>query len=690
MSYVALYRKWRPQTFDDVVGQEHIVTTLKNALMTDRLSHAYLFCGVRGTGKTSLAHILSRAANCTDLHEGNPCNKCPACNGIIEGSIMDVMEIDAASNNSVDNIRQLREDVVYAPVSVKHKVYIIDEVHMLSGGAFNALLKTLEEPPEYVIFILATTEPHKLPATILSRCQRFDFKRIAHDVITDRLKTILASMGINANDDALSLIVKLSGGSVRDAISIMDQCISAATFGELNRECVITTVGLVDDSFLCITADILLSRSVNSIYGHVNSLLSEGRDIKQYVQDLTGYFRNLMIIKFGADKSFFPEIQDDVYSRMNDQSNRAGTEWLITMISELSSFENALKNVLNPGIMLEVTLARLCLGQFRSDNAIEALNARISTLEHSLKEATLVASSHVQTQTPERVAAQTPEPAYTPAQRAEPAYTPAQVAEPAYTPAQRAEPAYTPAQVAEPASAQSQMADPISPQAQTPISAQTQLPTQGGITPQEQTDASIRLQQRQSTSNAQHPIKATAFSPTNESRATSKYIDEYTWDKTVTNLKLSEVPSIYAWLLGAKAYILDDKFYIILSAKSEPFVKMLNAEANHKLIRRIVNEDFKGSFDLKIITEKMKPPFLDKQLSKSTESVGRPINTSYANDVYPNGALSNNTYPNNTHSNGAYPNDVHPNGAYPKDIHPNIEEFARQLRDNLGIPTKII
>ena len=417
MSYVALYRKWRPQTFDDVVGQGHIVTTLKNAVINNRLSHAYLFCGTRGTGKTSLAHILSRAVNCTCLQAGNPCNKCEICQGIISGSILDVIEIDAASNNSVDNIRQLREDVVYSPITAKYKVYIIDEVHMLSGGAFNALLKTLEEPPEYVMFILATTEPHKLPATILSRCQRFDFKRIPNDEITGRLKIITDSNGINSDDDALSLISKLSGGALRDAISILDQCIAAHP-DHLTREGIIDAIGLSADSFLCDTSAILISRDVKSIYGHVHELLSEGKDVKQYIQELIGYFRNLMIIKFGADRSYFPEIPDDTFVRMSKQSDQSEVEWLITVVKELSSFENVFKNASNPGIMLEVLLAKLCLGQFQSDGTIEALNARIASLEKRLEIAL------TQAQAPHPTQMQAPYPTQVPAPEPTQAPTP--------------------------------------------------------------------------------------------------------------------------------------------------------------------------------------------------------------------------------------------------------------------------
>jgi len=229
MAYQALYRKWSPLTFDDVIGQSHITQTLVNEIVHNRIAHAYLFCGTRGTGKTSTAKIFSRAINCLNNHNGNPCNECEICKGILDGSNMDVVEIDAASNNGVDNIREIRDEVAYAPSKSKYKVYIIDEVHMLSSGAFNALLKTLEEPPSHVIFILATTESHKIPATILSRCQRFDFKRISTDDVVNRLKQIIQKDHINIDDKGLRLIARVSDGSMRDALSILDQCIA---FGE--------------------------------------------------------------------------------------------------------------------------------------------------------------------------------------------------------------------------------------------------------------------------------------------------------------------------------------------------------------------------------------------------------------------------------------------------------------------------
>ncbi|HQA57033.1 MAG TPA: DNA polymerase III subunit gamma/tau, partial [Acetivibrio sp.] len=272
MAYLALYRKWRPLVFEDVVEQEHVVKTLRNSINTGRIAHAYLFSGTRGTGKTTMAKIFSRAVNCLNPKDGDPCNECEICKGILNGSLLDVIEIDAASNNGVDNVRELRDEVVYTPSKAKYKVYIIDEVHMLSTGAFNALLKTLEEPPSHVIFILATTEPHKLPATILSRCQRFDFRRISVDSIAKRIEYIAGESGVDIKEDASRLIAKLSDGALRDAISILDQCISLGN-KELTYEDVLKVVGLVTDTFIVEVVDNIKNQDVGKVLEAVNRLV---------------------------------------------------------------------------------------------------------------------------------------------------------------------------------------------------------------------------------------------------------------------------------------------------------------------------------------------------------------------------------------------------------------------------------
>ncbi|HPU41417.1 MAG TPA: DNA polymerase III subunit gamma/tau, partial [Acetivibrio clariflavus] len=294
MSYLALYRKWRPMVFEDVVEQEHVVKTLKNSILAGRIAHAYLFCGTRGTGKTTMAKIFSRAINCLNSKDGDPCNECEICKGILNGSLLDVIEIDAASNNSVDNVREIRDEVVYTPSKARYKVYIIDEVHMLSTGAFNALLKTLEEPPGHVVFILATTEPHKLPATILSRCQRFDFRRIPVESIVKRIGYIAENSGVSIEEEGLRLIARMSDGALRDAISILDQCISLGN-KHLTYEDVLSIVGIVNNTFVADVVDAINTKEVDRVLQLINVLVMDGKNITQFVSDLILYYRNLLI-----------------------------------------------------------------------------------------------------------------------------------------------------------------------------------------------------------------------------------------------------------------------------------------------------------------------------------------------------------------------------------------------------------
>ena len=285
MSYIALYRKWRPLVFEEVVEQKHVIEALKNSVKMQRISHAYLFCGTRGTGKTTVARIFSRAINCLSPKDGNPCNECEICKGILNGSILDVIEIDAASNNSVDDIRNIRDEVVYAPSRAKYKVYIIDEVHMLSTGAFNALLKTLEEPPSHAVFFLATTEPHKLPSTILSRCQRFDFRRISAEGVAQRLTDISQASGVSIDKEAALLIAKISEGALRDAITLLDQCMARGK-ENITRDDVINIAGLVNLDFTSQLVDALIKRDVNAVIKLVDELVMSGKDIAAFVSDL--------------------------------------------------------------------------------------------------------------------------------------------------------------------------------------------------------------------------------------------------------------------------------------------------------------------------------------------------------------------------------------------------------------------
>lgn len=383
MSYIALYRKWRPSVFEDVVEQQHVVKTLRYSVSSGRIAHAYLFCGTRGTGKTTMAHILSRAINCLNPNNGDPCNKCEACTEILSGSSMDVLEMDAASNNSVDNVREIRDEVIYAPSRTRYKVYIIDEVHMLSTGAFNALLKTLEEPPAHVVFILATTEPHKLPATILSRCQRFDFRRISVESIVGRLTEITESSGITLEKDAARLIAKMSDGALRDAISLLDQCISLGK-PVITYNDVLTVIGIVTDTFIAALADDILKRDVNGILASVDRLVMDGKDIAHFTSDLVHYFRNLLICKVTSEPGEILDLSAEAIGVMKEQCHETSREEVIAIIKELSSLEASLKWVTNARIMLEVTLVNLCESKpVQMDSSIlerlEALEKKIGS-----------------------------------------------------------------------------------------------------------------------------------------------------------------------------------------------------------------------------------------------------------------------------------------------------------------------
>jgi DNA polymerase-3 subunit gamma/tau len=385
MSYIALYREWRPTRFADVVEQEHVVKALRYSVSTGRIAHAYLFCGTRGTGKTTMAHILSRAVNCLDPHDGEPCNKCEICLEILSGSSVDVLEIDAASNNSVDNVRSIRDEVIYAPVKAKRKVYIIDEVHMLSTGAFNALLKTLEEPPEHVIFILATTEPHKLPATILSRCQRFDFRRISLDSIVGRLNKIASSDNVTLDPDAAKLIARMADGAMRDAISLLDQCMSQGR-KTIVYDDVLSVVGIVNDEFMTGFIADMLDKNVVKLLQNISRLVADGRDAAHFVSDLVMYFRNLMICKSTGDKcEDLIDVPSAVLSIMKKQAAAISLDEIMRYIRELSALENGLKYAINPRVLLEVTLIKIC-GSSSGSGGGEVNSSMLSDLEARLAE----------------------------------------------------------------------------------------------------------------------------------------------------------------------------------------------------------------------------------------------------------------------------------------------------------------
>lgn len=391
MSYTALYRKFRPQEFEDVKGQEHIVTTLKNQIKADRIGHAYLFCGTRGTGKTTVAKIFAKAVNCEHPVDGSPCGKCPACQGIAAGTSMNVIEIDAASNNGVDNIRQIREEVSYRPTEGKYKVYIIDEVHMLSAGAFNALLKTLEEPPAYVIFILATTEAHKIPITILSRCQRYDFHRISIDTITDRLAELMRTEQVDVEERALRYVAKAGDGSMRDALSLLDQCIAFHLGEKLTYENVLEVLGAVDTEVFSALLRQVLAKDVTGAIRTVDHLVDQGRELGQMVNDFTWYMRNLLLIQSADDMEEVLDMSADHLAALKEEAQMVEPETLIRYIRIFSELSSQIRYAAQKRILLEIAIIKLCRPQMEKD--LSALNERMDDMEQKLESGAFVSAA---------------------------------------------------------------------------------------------------------------------------------------------------------------------------------------------------------------------------------------------------------------------------------------------------------
>lgn len=382
MSYQALYRKFRPQEFEDVKGQEHIVTTLKNQIKADRIGHAYLFCGTRGTGKTTVAKIFAKAVNCESPVEGSPCGECPTCKAIAAGTSMNVIEIDAASNNGVDNIRQIREEVTYRPTEGKYKVYIIDEVHMLSAGAFNALLKTLEEPPSYVIFILATTEAHKIPITILSRCQRYDFHRISIDTIAGRLSDLMKEENVEVEEKAIRYVAKAGDGSMRDALSLLDQCI-AFHFGEvLTYDNVLEVLGAVDTEIFSRLLRQILDKNVTGAISILDELVDEGRELGQLVNDFTWYLRNLMLLQSSDDMEDVLDMSADNLAALKEEAGLIESEVLMRYIRIFSELGNQIRFASQKRILIEVAIIKLCRPQMESDYT--SIIDRLESLEKQM------------------------------------------------------------------------------------------------------------------------------------------------------------------------------------------------------------------------------------------------------------------------------------------------------------------
>ncbi|MCQ2491474.1 MAG: DNA polymerase III subunit gamma/tau [Lachnospiraceae bacterium] len=384
MSYMALYRKFRPDQFSDVKGQDHIVTTLKNQLMADRIGHAYLFCGTRGTGKTTVAKLFAKAVNCEHPVDGSPCGECPACKAIADGSSMNVIEIDAASNNGVDNIRDIKEQVRYSPTEGKYKVYIIDEVHMLSIGAFNALLKTLEEPPSYVIFILATTEAHKIPITILSRCQRYDFRRISIDTIAKRLKELMDKEGIKVEDAAIRYVAKAADGSMRDALSLLDQCIAFYLGEELTYDKVLDVLGAVDVEIYQNLLRRVLACDANSVMNYIEEIIWQGKDLSQFVTDFMWHLRNMLLIKSGDIQEDTLDISRDNLEIMKAEAMGIDQNTLMRYIRVLSELLNEIKYSTNKRVLTEVAFIKLCKPQM--EHNYDSILERLRQMEEKISE----------------------------------------------------------------------------------------------------------------------------------------------------------------------------------------------------------------------------------------------------------------------------------------------------------------
>jgi len=359
MSYVALYRKYRPQTFDDIVGQSAIVTTLKNQLSSGKIGHAYLFCGMRGTGKTSTARVFAKALNCEKGPTPNPCNECASCKAINSGSMMDVIEMDAASNRGIDDIRDLREKVNFAPSAGRYKIYIIDEVHMLTTEAFNALLKTLEEPPHYVVFILATTEPNKLPPTILSRCMRFDFTRINTTEIVERLRKIIGDLGIEAEDKALIEIARSSQGSIRDALSLLDKALAYGQ-AELKYDDILTLLGAVSQEVYYDISKAVLQSKSSALLEMLDQVAKQGKDLFRFLDDLLEHFRNLLMVSINADRNLMDVIDED-YRELQKIAAGYTKEKLLSILSILKDAANDAKWSSQPRIIIEAALVKLTL-----------------------------------------------------------------------------------------------------------------------------------------------------------------------------------------------------------------------------------------------------------------------------------------------------------------------------------------
>ena len=384
MSYTALYRKWRPVSFEYVKGQDPIVQTLKNQITSERIGHAYLFCGTRGTGKTSIAKIYARAVNCEHPVDGSPCNECASCKSILAGTSMNVVEIDAASNNGVENIRDIREQVQYPPTEGKYRVYIIYEVHMLSIGAFNALLKTLEEPPSYVIFILATTEVHKIPITILSRCQRYDFKRISLETIAGRLRQLTEAEHIETEDKALMYIAKAADGSLRDALSLLDQCVAFHYGKLLTYENVLDVLGAVDSGVFSSMFNAVIEGRTKDCITQLEEIVIQGRELGQFVTDFIWYLRNLLLVQSTDDAEGLLDMSEENLKQLKEDSTKTDGNTLMRYIRVLSELSNQLRYASQKRVMVEVALIKLTRPSMEPD--MDSVLQRLKQLEAAVED----------------------------------------------------------------------------------------------------------------------------------------------------------------------------------------------------------------------------------------------------------------------------------------------------------------
>ena len=395
MSYQALYRKWRPQVFADVKGQDHIVKTLQNQIGSGRIGHAYLFCGTRGTGKTTVAKILARAVNCEHPVDGSPCGECPSCRQIAAGTSVNVVEIDAASNNGVENIREIREQVQYPPTEGKYRVYIIDEVHMLSTGAFNALLKTLEEPPSYVIFILATTEVHKIPITVLSRCQRYDFRRITLDTITARLKELTEAENMPVEDKALRYVAKAGDGSMRDALSLLDQC-AAFHFGEtLTYEHVLDVLGAVDNSVFRDLFHAVRENRTKDCILKLEEMVVQGRELSQFVVDFIWFLRNLLLLRTADDAEDLLDMSEDNLTQLREDAALVDENTLMRYIRVFSELSNQIRFANQKRVLIELAFIKLTKPEM--EQSMDSVLERLEKLERMVEE--MSAGGYVPVQT---------------------------------------------------------------------------------------------------------------------------------------------------------------------------------------------------------------------------------------------------------------------------------------------------